>query len=265
MRFECADAASLQASSDMVITLGDDVVHHRDDSAFVVVDDDIVEREDVNRNVVRTRSGRRPLWRGVANTTMLFQCNDGQTSGMIPTNTCKSMPPHLILNRRTHNLSIVAVTMWTKRSINSAALLVVAMAASMSGVVESFPMHAVYRSIRYNQSQSNFSERSNNEEEDLPNKKGFFANFFQELDAFVDDATSRRLGNGAQYYGKRKSSFYGADDSNKKRDSVVFDPTEDYWAANGAGYFKWVPDEETGELKPVTRMKEKVIEKPKVR
>jgi hypothetical protein len=26
---------------------------------------------------------------------MLFQCNDGQTSGMIPTNTCKSMPPHL--------------------------------------------------------------------------------------------------------------------------------------------------------------------------
>ena len=127
------------------------------------------------------------------------------------------------------------MTMWTKRSINSAALLVVAMAASMSGVVESFPMHAVYRSIRYNQSQSYFSERSNNEEEDLPKKKGFFANFFQELDAFVDDATSRRLGNGAQYYGKRKSNFYGADDSNKKRDSVVFDPTEDYWAANGSG------------------------------
>jgi hypothetical protein len=157
--------------------------------------------------------------------------------------------------------------MWSKRSITSATLLVVAMTAlSMSRVVESFPMHAVYRSIRYNQSQSYVSERSNNEEEaDLPKKKGFFANFFQELDAFVDDATSRRLGNGAQYYGKRKSSFYGAEDSNKKRDSVVFDPTEDYWAANGAGYFKWMPDEETGELKPVTRMKEKVIEKPKVR
>lgn len=155
------------------------------------------------------------------------------------------------------------VIMWTKRSITSAALLVVAMAKS--GAVFSFPMHAVYRSIRYNRSQFYVSERSNEEEENLPKKKGFFANFFQELDAFVDDATSRRLGNGAQYYGKRKSSFYGADDSNKKRDSVVFDPTEDYWAANGAGYFKWMPDEETGELKPVTRMKEKVIEKPKVR
>jgi len=44
--------------------------------------------------------------------------------------------------------------------------------------------------------------------------------FFEELDAFVDDATSRRLGNGAQYYGKRKSSFYGKDDSNRKRDKV---------------------------------------------
>lgn len=50
--------------------------------------------------------------------------------------------------------------------------------------------------------------------------KGFFANFFEELDAFVDDATSRRLGNGAQYYGKRKSSFYGENDVNKKRDRV---------------------------------------------
>ena len=185
------------------------------------------------------------------------------------------MPPHYRENiRRTqlahriHKFSRVVravVIMWTKTG--SVTLLVVAMTvSSLSGVVESFPMHAVYRSIRYNQSQSYVSERSNNEEEEgLPKKKGFFANFFQELDAFVDDATSRRLGNGAQYYGKRKSSFYGADDSNKKRDSVVFDPTEDYWAANGAGYFKWMPDEETGELKPVTRMKEKVIEKPKVR
>src|SRR6056300_765810 len=45
------------------------------------------------------------------------------------------------------------------------------------------------------------------EEEPKKEKKGFFATFFEELDAFVDDATSRRLGNGAQYYGKRKSSF----------------------------------------------------------
>lgn len=59
------------------------------------------------------------------------------------------------------------------------------------------------------------------ETEDEPQKKkGFFANFFEELDAFVDDATSRRLGAGAQYYGKRKSSFYGKDDPNKKKDKV---------------------------------------------
>ena len=57
-------------------------------------------------------------------------------------------------------------------------------------------------------------------EQPTTKSKGFFANFFEELDAFVDDATSRRLGNGAQYYGKRKSSFYGQNDSNKKRDRV---------------------------------------------
>ena len=28
----------------------------------------------------------------------------------------------------------------------------------------------------------------------------------------------RRLGNGASFYGKRKSSFYGEDDSNRKAD-----------------------------------------------
>ena len=62
------------------------------------------------------------------------------------------------------------------------------------------------------------------DEYEPPKKKGFFANFFEELDNFVDDATSRRLGAGAQYYGKRKSSFYGKDDTNKKRTSG-FDPT----------------------------------------
>ena len=92
-------------------------------------------------------------------------------------------------------------------------------------------------------------------------KKGFFANFFEELDAFVDDATSRRLGNGAQYYGKRKSSFYGKDDANKKKDSNVFDPSEDYRGPSNAGYFQWLQDPETGEMKPVTRMKNKVVEK----
>lgn len=56
-------------------------------------------------------------------------------------------------------------------------------------------------------------------------KKGFFANFFEELDNFIDDATSRRLGAGQAFYGKRKSSFYGADDTGKKRDNSKFDPT----------------------------------------
>ena len=51
------------------------------------------------------------------------------------------------------------------------------------------------------------------------------ANFFEELDNFIDDATSRRLGNGAAFYGKRKSNFYGEDDAGKKKDSNVADPT----------------------------------------
>eukprot|EP00956_Cyclotella_meneghiniana_P012576 scaffold17877_cov73-Cyclotella_meneghiniana.AAC.4 len=94
-----------------------------------------------------------------------------------------------------------------------------------------------------------------------PQKKGFFQNFFEELDAFVDDATSRRLGNGAQYYGKRKSSFYGEGDANRKTNKNVADPTEDYRGPSNAGYFKWMPDPETGEIKPVTRLKEVNIEK----
>lgn len=98
-------------------------------------------------------------------------------------------------------------------------------------------------------------------DDEPPKKKGFFQNFFEELDAFVDDATSRRLGNGAQYYGKRKSSFYGENDVNKKRDRTIADATEDYRGPSNAGYFKWVPDLETGELKPVTRLKEVNIEK----
>ena len=65
----------------------------------------------------------------------------------------------------------------------------------------------------------------NNESAEQPKqKKGFFGNFFQELDNFVDDATSRRLGAGAAFYGKRKSSFYGENDSNRKK-SQGFDST----------------------------------------
>ena len=49
--------------------------------------------------------------------------------------------------------------------------------------------------------------------------------FFEELDAFVDDATSRRLGNGSKFYGKRKSNFYGEKDKDRKLDRSIADPT----------------------------------------
>jgi hypothetical protein len=101
--------------------------------------------------------------------------------------------------------------------------------------------------------------------EEPPEKKksgffGFVGDFFDELDAFVDDATSRRLGAGSAFYGKRRSNFYGKNDKNKKRDRDQFDITEDYAAAEGAGYFKWMLDDD-GQMRPVTRMKEKVVEK----
>mmetsp|Transcript_12284 Transcript_12284/g.14801 ORF Transcript_12284/g.14801 Transcript_12284/m.14801 type:complete len:151 (+) Transcript_12284:63-515(+) len=91
-------------------------------------------------------------------------------------------------------------------------------------------------------------------------KKGFFGNFFDELDAFVDDATSRRLGAGSAFYGKRKSSFYGKEDKNRKRDPGQADPLEDYQGPSKSGYFQWMPDEE-GMLRPVTRRKARNIER----
>mmetsp|Transcript_3086 Transcript_3086/g.6842 ORF Transcript_3086/g.6842 Transcript_3086/m.6842 type:complete len:181 (+) Transcript_3086:187-729(+) len=92
---------------------------------------------------------------------------------------------------------------------------------------------------------------------------GFFgavSNFFEELDAFVDDATARRLGNGAAYYGKRKSSFYGEKDAMKKEDRDVADSSEDYMVQSGGNY-KWITDE-NGQLRPVSRMKNTSVEKP---
>ena len=140
------------------------------------------------------------------------------------------------------------------------ALLALAVAASVQDAAAfSHPTHAT-TSCRAGSSPSALAE-SFDDEYEPPKKKGFFANFFEELDAFVDDATSRRLGNGAQYYGKRKSSFYGSNDANKKRDRNVQDAMEDYRGPNNAGYFKWMPDPETGEMKPVTRLKEVNIEK----
>ena len=89
---------------------------------------------------------------------------------------------------------------------------------------------------------------------------GAVSNFFEELDAFVDDATARRLGAGAQYYGKRKSSFYGDDDKNKKLDKNVSDSAEDFMV-NAGGNFKWITDDD-GNLRPVSRMKQTSVEKP---
>eukprot|EP00568_Trieres_chinensis_P004499 CAMPEP_0183307694 /NCGR_PEP_ID=MMETSP0160_2-20130417/18736_1 /TAXON_ID=2839 ORGANISM="Odontella Sinensis, Strain Grunow 1884" /NCGR_SAMPLE_ID=MMETSP0160_2 /ASSEMBLY_ACC=CAM_ASM_000250 /LENGTH=152 /DNA_ID=CAMNT_0025471335 /DNA_START=104 /DNA_END=562 /DNA_ORIENTATION=+ len=90
---------------------------------------------------------------------------------------------------------------------------------------------------------------------------GAIGNFFEELDAFVDDATSRRLGAGSNFYGKRKSNFYGESDKGRKKDRSTPDPSEDYQGPSQAGYFKWMMDEETGQMKPVTRMKERNIER----
>jgi len=118
--------------------------------------------------------------------------------------------------------------MW--KEIASVSLLIIAIAASTRGAaafssaanqITSLPAGSG-RFIIDSSSVlcESFNDDDDDEYEPQEKKKGFFANFFEELDAFVDDATSRRLGNGAQYYGKRKSSFYGKDDANRKKDKV---------------------------------------------
>ena len=72
----------------------------------------------------------------------------------------------------------------------------------------------------------------------------FFQGFQEELDAFADDAMGRRFGNGAKFYGKRKSKFYGEEDEYKKRNKYVSDPTEDYQGPTGSGYFVWQRNED---------------------
>jgi hypothetical protein len=119
--------------------------------------------------------------------------------------------------------------MW--KEIASVSLLIIAIAASTRGAaafssaanqITSLPAGSG-RFIIDSSSVlcESFNDDDDDEYEPQEKKKGFFANFFEELDAFVDDATSRRLGNGAQYYGKRKSSFYGKDDANRKKDKVI--------------------------------------------
>lgn len=72
--------------------------------------------------------------------------------------------------------------------------------------------------------------------------------------------SARRLGNGAAFYGKRRSNFYGEKDRMKKADRKAFDPMEDYQGPSTSGFFKWVRDD-SGEFRPVTRMKEQIIER----
>ena len=109
-------------------------------------------------------------------------------------------------------------------------------------------------------SKSTSTTTSLNAEKEQKKKKGnFFTNMFEELDAFMDDATARRLGNGAAYYGKRKSSFYGSDDKMKKSDRDISDSEEDYMI-NAGGNYKWVKDE-NGIDRPVSRMKGNSLEK----
>mmetsp|Transcript_35879 Transcript_35879/g.114960 ORF Transcript_35879/g.114960 Transcript_35879/m.114960 type:complete len:118 (-) Transcript_35879:673-1026(-) len=63
---------------------------------------------------------------------------------------------------------------------------------------------------------------------------GFLKKMKDELDAVVDDAMMKKMGNGTGFYGKRKSNFYGKEDEGKtsgKQD-------DDYSGPVGGSYFK---------------------------
>jgi len=47
---------------------------------------------------------------------------------------------------------------------------------------------------------------------------------------------------------------------NKKSDPSRADQAEDYFAPSTGGYFQWMPDE-NGEMRPVTRMKKRIVER----
>jgi hypothetical protein len=73
-----------------------------------------------------------------------------------------------------------------------------------------------------------FVPQQNAAQPNIDSSLHIFDKFFEELDAFVDDATSRRLGAGASFYGKRKSNFYGKDDKGRKSDRSLADPTGEF-------------------------------------
>ena len=133
--------------------------------------------------------------------------------------------------------------------------------ATVVVVVEGFVPTVMSRISTQTHTTSTSTTTSLNAENEQKKKKksNFFTNMFEELDAFMDDATARRLGNGAAYYGKRKSSFYGSDDKMKKSDRDISDSEEDYMI-NAGGNYKWVKDE-NGIDRPVSRMKGNSLEK----
>ena len=70
---------------------------------------------------------------------------------------------------------------------------------------------------------------------------------------------NHRLGNGAKFYGKRKSNIYGENDSMRKKNRYVEDPKEDYQGPRGAGYFVWKKNED-GVMEARSRMKGTLID-----
>jgi len=142
-------------------------------------------------------------------------------------------------------------------SLVVSALLLLLFASSIEGFTTIRSTITTTSSVLYEKKWGEPEKKENNILGTIGNA---FGNFFEELDAFVDDATARRLGNGAAYYGKRKSSFYGSDDKMKKLDRNVSDSEEDFMV-NAGSNFKWIKDEQ-GQLRPVSRMKNASVEKP---
>uniref|UniRef100_A0A7S1XMA2 Uncharacterized protein n=1 Tax=Phaeomonas parva TaxID=124430 RepID=A0A7S1XMA2_9STRA len=134
------------------------------------------------------------------------------------------------------------------------ARLALLLALASLGAAAGFAPSGARRCVQWHAAPLRMAQGENEE-------KGFFGKFFEELDNFIDDATSRRLGNGASFYGKRKSSFYGENDSMKKINSKEANPLEDYQGPTNTGYFVWRKNDD-GSLEAQTRMKGTRIEKP---
>mmetsp|Transcript_22582 Transcript_22582/g.75881 ORF Transcript_22582/g.75881 Transcript_22582/m.75881 type:complete len:155 (-) Transcript_22582:318-782(-) len=90
---------------------------------------------------------------------------------------------------------------------------------------------------------------------DSEEKPGFLGRLSQGLDDFIDDAIMRKLGNGASFYGKRKSNFYGKNDPMKKSDPRVADTKEDYRGNAGGSYFVWDKEWDMALTRKQARMK----------